>query len=87
LEKRKFPPKKIAENIAAEILDVCLYDAIQAYGERKICEVDVSRRNAEEVTEELIDVVEGRRKARIGIVDWLTQLEIAGRLDEFLDTL
>jgi len=87
LEKRGFPQKKITENVAAEILDVCLYDAVQAYGERKTCEVDVSGRNAEEVTEELIDVVRGRRKPRIGIVDWLTQLEIAGRLDEFLDTL
>ncbi len=87
LEKRKYAKEKIAENVAAEILDVCLSDAVQAYQESKVHEIDVSGKKAENVVSEIIDVVEGHRKPRRGIVDWLMQLELKGRLDEFLESI
>ncbi|MDH5448258.1 MAG: adenylate kinase family protein [Candidatus Bathyarchaeota archaeon] len=84
LKERGFKEGKIAENVAAEILDVCLFDAVKAYGEKKVCEVDVSGRTVEEVVDEIMCVVNGRSKCRVGVVDWLTKLESEGRLDEFL---
>lgn len=87
LSKRGFEKYKVAENVAAEILDVCLFDAIKAYGEKKVCEVDTSCKNEREVVEEVIQIINGQRQCRIGAVDWLTKLELAGRLEEFLDNL
>ncbi|MCW3980362.1 MAG: adenylate kinase family protein [Candidatus Bathyarchaeota archaeon] len=87
LEKRKYTKEKIAENVAAEILDVCLFDAVQAYQEGKVHEIDVSGKKIEHVVSEIIDVVQGHRKPRRAIIDWLMQLELKGRLDEFLESI
>ncbi len=83
LNERGFKEGKVKENVAAEILDVCLFDAVKAYGEKKVCEVDVSGRTVEEVADEIICIVDGCSKCRVGVVDWLAKLESEGRLDEF----
>jgi len=87
LKKRGFKASKMAENVAAEILDVCLFDALKAYGENKVCEVAVSGRSVEEVADEILCVVNGLKECRVSVVDWLTKLEFEGRLDEFLNAL
>ena len=87
LSERGFEEHKVAENVAAEILDVCLFDAIRAYGEKKVCEVDISHKNEREVVEEVIRIINDQGQCRIGTVDWLMKLELAGRLEEFLDKL
>ena len=83
LEKRGFKGKKLWENLAAEILDVCLLDAISACGVDKVCEIDVSGKTVEAVVEEMILVLENRKTCRYGIVDWLGKLYDEGRLEEF----
>ncbi|MCW4051816.1 MAG: adenylate kinase family protein [Candidatus Bathyarchaeota archaeon] len=87
LKKRKYTKEKIAENVSAEILDVCLFDAVQAYPESRVHEIDVSGKKAEHVVSEITDVVQGHREPRRRIVDWLMQLELKGRLDEFLESI
>jgi adenylate kinase len=84
LEKRGFRKRKLWENLAAEILDVCLWDAVHACGSEKVCEIDVSRKGIEEVVEETVSVLEGKRRRSVGIVDWLGKLEREGRLHDFL---
>jgi adenylate kinase len=84
LEKRGYEEKKLWENLAAEILDVCLWDALSACGVDKVCEIDVSGKTVEAVVEEMIMVLEKRQDCRSGIVDWLGKLENEGRLGEFL---
>ncbi len=84
LEKRGYTEKKLWENLAAEILDVCLWDALSACGADKVCEIDVSGKTVEAVVEEMILVLEKRKDCRFGIVDWLGKLENEGRLGEFL---
>ena len=84
LKERGFSEGKVAENVAAEILDVCLFDAVKAYGKEKVCEVDVSDGTVEDIVNKIINIVNHRGECRVGIVDWLTQLESEGRLDEFL---
>ncbi len=86
LKKRGYKESKVAENVAAEVLDVCLFEAVEAYGEEKVCEVDVSGKTVEGVVDEILCVVEGRKKCRINVVDWLTKLELERRLEEFLKT-
>ncbi len=84
LEKRGYDEKKLWENLAAEILDVCLWDALSACGSDKVCEIDVSGKTVETVVEEMMLVLEKRKDCRQGIVDWLGKLENNGQLGEFL---
>ena len=84
LEKRGYNQKKIWENLAAELLDVCLWDALSACGADKVCEIDVSGKTVEEIVEEIIQVLEKKQECRTGTVDWLEKLENEGRLEEFL---
>jgi len=83
--KRGFRGNKLKENLAAEVLDVCLYNAVKACGVEKVCEIDVTGRKADEVVEEAVSVLEGRKACAVGIVDWLGKLENEGRLEEFLE--
>ncbi len=84
MEKAGFCGNKLWENLAAEILDVCLVDALNAYGEDKVCELNVSGRSVEDVVAEILDVLKGSVKCRVGVVDWLGKLESEGLIDEFL---
>lgn len=84
LEKRGYTEKKLFENLAAEILDVCLYDAISVCGADKVCEVNVTNRSVDDVVEEIIQVLEKKRECIVGTVDWLGQLEKEGQLEKFL---
>ena len=84
LEKRGYDEKKLWENLSAEILDVCLWDALSACGSDKVCEIDVSGKTVEAVVEEMVLVLENRKDCRFGIVDWLGKLENEGLLGEFL---
>jgi adenylate kinase len=87
LKSRGFDDRKVDENVAAEILDVCLFDAVETYGEEKVCEIDITGRSEEDVADEVIQIVEGKKECKVGKVDWLTKLELAGRLEEFLKDL
>ncbi len=84
MENRGFKERKLWENLAAEILDVCLWDAVSVCGYDKVCEVDVSGRRIDEVVKDIILMLKDQRKCRVGIVDWLGDLEEKGRLHEFL---
>jgi len=84
LRKRGYGEEKIRENVAAEILDVCLYDAVDRCGVDKVCEVNVTGRTAEEVVNEVQQVLQGKKKRKIGTVDWLGKLNFEGKIDEYL---
>lgn len=83
MEDRGFQEKKLRENLAVEILDICLWEAVSACGHGKVCEIDVTGREIEEVVEETILVLKGKKKCRVGIVDWLTKLDRENRLHDF----
>jgi len=84
MEEREFREEKIYENLEAEILDICLVDAISACGSEKVCEIDASGIGIEEVTEDMLLTLNGKKKCKVGIVDWLGKLEAEGRLHIFL---
>jgi broad-specificity NMP kinase len=84
MEEAGFSGNKLWENLASEILDVCLVDALNAYGKGKVCEIDATGKSVEEVVEDILAVLNGSKKCRLGVVDWLGKLENEGMLDEFL---
>lgn len=85
LQERSYDERKIRENLASEILDVCLVDAINACGIDKVCEVDATSKETDQVVNEIIELLSGEKKCKVGIVDWLGELEKSKRLSEFLN--
>jgi len=83
--KKGFKGKKLKENLAAEILDVCLHNAVKNCGIEKVCEIDTTDKKPEEAVKEALAVLEGKKPCTIGIVDWLGKLEKENRLEEFLE--
>lgn len=84
MEQCGFSGRKLWENLASEILDVCLVDALNVHGKEKVCELDVTGKSVEEVISEILDVLGGHKECHVGIVDWLGKLESEGLLGEFL---
>jgi adenylate kinase len=84
MEKRGFTGTKLWENLASEILDVCLVEALREQEKEKICELDVTGRTTENVANEIITVLDKRKKCPANSVDWLGMLEKKGLLDEYL---
>jgi len=79
-----FSEAKQTENLAAEILDVSLVDALNAQTTAKTCELDVTGKTPEEIANQILQTMANPRKCCIGIVDWLGKLEKEGKLEEYL---
>ena len=84
MSKFGFKDQKLWENLASEILDVCLVEALREQEKRKVCELDVSERTVKEVVDDISAILEERKKCRAGGIDWLGILEAQGVLDEYL---
>jgi adenylate kinase len=84
MERCGFFGRKLWENLASEILDVCLVDALNVDGEGKVCELDATGKSVEEVVSKILNVLCGHKKCRVGVVDWLGKLESEGLLGELL---
>jgi adenylate kinase len=84
LMRRGFKGGKLWENLSAEILDVCLWDAVKLCGVGKVCEVDVTARCVEKVVGEIVSILEGEKECKVGQIDWLGKLEAEGKLDLYL---
>jgi adenylate kinase len=74
LAERKYSREKVNENVSAEILGVLLYDAIKAFGKRKVAEFDTTNRTPEETADEIISTLQKKSQKKVGIVDWLAIL-------------
>ncbi len=73
LEARGYRREKVAENVAAEVLDVCLMEAVSTYGEDRVSEIDVTELSPEEVVEEMLSIIQRGRPKGVGKVDWLSR--------------
>jgi len=69
---KKWRDAKINENIEAEIIGVCSYEAYEIHGEA--IEIDTGDISPEEVSDLIIDVINGDKEFSIGNVDYLGYL-------------
>lgn len=83
MQKCKFSEAKLYENLSAEILDVCLVEALREQ-EGKVCELDVTGKTAQETVNEVLAVLQEGKKCITGCVDWLGMLEREGLTDQYL---
>ena len=86
MQNSGFNQQKQNENLAAEILDVCLIEALQLHPKEKVCELDVTGQTVETTLTEVLMVLDGKKECTVGAVDWLGMLEQMGKVDEFLKT-
>ncbi|MGC8816530.1 MAG: adenylate kinase family protein [Candidatus Hadarchaeum sp.] len=73
LRERKYPEKKIKENVDAEALDIILWEAVESHGIDKVHEIDTTDLTPEEAVEHFQRVLEGKAVARPGKIDWLEE--------------
>lgn len=71
LESRGYSREKVMENVEAELLDVCLVDALNAQGPEHVCEIDTTDRTPQDVLDEILETIDGKRHCDRGVVDWL----------------
>jgi adenylate kinase len=84
MEKCGFRNSKLWENLASEILDVCLVEALQEHEEKKVCELDITGKSVPEVVKEIISILDENKKCYVGCVDWLGFLEREGLTNGYL---
>jgi adenylate kinase len=85
MEKCGYVGTKLWENLEAEIIDVCLSEAVEAHA-GKVCEMDVTGKPVETIVNDIIDVLEKKKTCFVGTVDWLGVLEAEGITDQYLKT-
>jgi len=86
LKKKNFKESKIRENIQAEILGVCSYNALNAYEKEKIYEIDTTSKTPNETVNIILEILEGKgENYKIGKIDWLAVLEKEGTLSYFFE--
>ncbi|MEM4735787.1 MAG: AAA family ATPase, partial [Candidatus Thorarchaeota archaeon] len=82
LIERGYSRAKVDENVEAEVMGVCQLDAIDAFGEEKVYEIETTQVSPDEAALTIAGILEGAtHDLRI---DWMEQLEREGRLDDFL---
>ncbi|MBN1245570.1 adenylate kinase family protein [Candidatus Bathyarchaeota archaeon] len=84
MQKSDFSDAKLWENLASEILDVCLVEALQEHEKEKVCELDITGKTVEAVVNEIRVVLNENKKCSVGHVDWLSMLEKEGLTGEYL---
>jgi adenylate kinase len=86
MEKCGFQGNKLWENLASEILDVCLVEALQEHAKEKVCELDITGKTVDAVVDEILTVMNEDKKCAVGCVDWLGMLEREGIIDQYMKT-
>ena len=84
LRRKGYSRDKISENISAEILDVCLGEAVKSFGLKRICEIDTTEKNQLQVTSTILEILKGEVECTHPHVDWISRLESEGKLQMIL---
>src|SRR5919108_356242 len=72
LEERKYPPNKIRDNVASEILGISLYDTLKAVRRHKIAEFDTTGKTPQNTADQVISLLLKKSEREVGIIDWLS---------------
>ncbi len=73
LKKRDWGDVKIRENLEAEALDICTWEAYQTHG-NKVHELDTSSIMPEKVVDLISDIIHGKKSFPVGEIDFSAYL-------------
>jgi adenylate kinase len=82
LETRGYTKEKVRENVEAELVDVCLVEALEALEPKRVCEINATNKEVEEIVEEILSIFRGRAICKKGVVDWLESDEARKLLED-----
>jgi adenylate kinase len=83
MEKNGYQNNKLWENLAAEILDTSLTEALQEQNKNKICQIDTTTKTTEAVVNEILTTIKNK-KCPTTHIDWIATLEKQGLTDQYL---
>jgi len=89
LENRGYPIKKVLENVAAELLDASLFEALKAYKNslNKICELNATKQKVSSLINEALKNLNLEKEGVFGEIDWIKKLRREGKLKQFLELI
>ncbi|MEG3224512.1 MAG: adenylate kinase [Methanobacteriales archaeon Met13] len=73
LKKRKWKPSKVSENLEAEALDICAWEALDIHSEQAQ-EIDTTRMRPSDVVEVVLEMIKGEKISSVGGVSFLDQI-------------
>jgi adenylate kinase len=85
LERKRWSKSKIRENLQAEILDICLWDAVKNYGWNTILEIDTTKKAPRQVVQLIMKNLCKKRIQNQPTVHWLSDLKRKAILARYLD--
>lgn len=69
LRERNWRESKIRENLEAEALDICTWEAYQIHGSR-VHEVETTKITPEKTTDIILDIIDGKKSFQVGGIDF-----------------
>jgi adenylate kinase len=88
LENKRYSNRKVLENVAAELLDASLFEALKCYKNalNKICELNTTKQKLSSLINEALKNLR-RKKGVFGEIDWIKELSEERKLKYFLDLI
>lgn len=84
LEAKGWSVRKVRENVQAEILGSCTFNALKAYRNELVYEIDTSNLSEEEMVTIVLEIInEKPMKYKAGIINWLSLLDGDNQLEKY----
>ncbi len=78
LKQKGFSDNKVRENLEAEAVDVITIESLELHGQDKVYELDVTTKTLNEITDDVLKIVEDNDEARstykVGNIDWSEEI-------------
>ena len=73
LISRRWSRSKIRENVEAELIGVCLFEAVGLLGLKRVHEIDTTGKSSAKVLREVTNLLSRKKRdfGNAGVVDWL----------------
>jgi len=85
LGRKQWSKSKVGENLVAEILDICLWDAVKNYGWNRVLEIDTTKKTPRQAVQWIMKDLKKKRIQKQPKVDWLSALRNRGMLTRYLE--
>lgn len=84
LEAKGWSEKKVRENVQAEILGSCTFNALNTYGSEYVFEIDTTHLSKKETVSIALKIIyEKPRKYKTGLINWLSLLDAEDQLEKY----
>lgn len=85
LRGRGYADEKIRENVSSELIDQPLIEAIQKFGRRRVVQLDATGADLGDLARRAAEAIRSRGLKQLDLrIDWISELEGSGELEELL---